>query len=210
MSNKWDIPGWGAAQLQVREAVHFLCEGKDRAERTEIAEELVEVIRAIARGDKPPERTHPLYDGREVHFREVWARMVANNLVGAALGASERVEHSGPPPSPDQTALLREIARLALWHMPNAPEEARQLVRSMEIERLKQPHPADSPTLRVWAGVWAKSVFFLKHQRYQLIEEERYTAHHRRKANAVGDRRSSQGFLSGRPNKLAISCSRLS
>src|SRR5262245_44381274 len=142
--SKWGIPGWGAAQLQVREAVLFLCEGKGRGERMEIAEELVSVIRAIARGDKPPPRTHPLYDGREAHFREVWARMVADSLVGAALGATERVEHSGPPPPPDQTALLREIARLALWHMPNAAEEARELVRAMEIERLKQPHPADT------------------------------------------------------------------
>src|SRR5262249_15977079 len=141
--NKWDISEWGAAQLQVREAIHFLCEGKGRAERMEIAEELVNVIRAIARGDRPPKRTHPLYDGHEAHFREVWARMVADSLVGAALGASERVPHSGPRASGDESVLVREIARLGLWHMANAPEEARELVRSMEVERMKQQHPKD-------------------------------------------------------------------
>jgi hypothetical protein len=44
---------------------------------------------------------------------------------------------------PDQNAVLREIAKLALWHMPNATIEARELVRTMEIEKLKQPHPGD-------------------------------------------------------------------
>jgi len=38
--NKSNTPGWGAAQLQIREAVHFLCAGKSASERAEIAEEL--------------------------------------------------------------------------------------------------------------------------------------------------------------------------
>jgi hypothetical protein len=135
---------WGAAQAQISEAVHALCAGKDRDQRMEIVEGVVRTIRHIAWGDKPPPQMHPLYDGHEAHFRELWARLVADNLVGAALGASERASHSGPAPSPDQTALLREIARWALWHMPDAANEARKLVRAMEIERLKQPHPADA------------------------------------------------------------------
>ena len=48
-------------------------------------------------------------------------------------------------PSPDQIMLLRKIAELALWHLPNAPKEARQLMRQMKIEALKHPHPGDDP-----------------------------------------------------------------
>jgi hypothetical protein len=146
--NKWKISGWGEAQLQIQVAADFLCEGKDRAERGEIAEEIVAIVRAIAKGEGPQIQASPF--AREEHAREGWARMVARDVVGGALGASERSPpSSGPPPSPDQTALLREIAKLALWHMPNAIAEARQLVRVMEIERLKQPHPADDPAPQI-------------------------------------------------------------
>ncbi len=41
-------------------------------------------------------------------------------------------------------------------------------------------------------------------------EKNRYTAHHRRETNAAGGYRCPQVFPFGRPNKLAISCSRLS
>ena len=139
--NKWKIPGWGAAQLQIREAVDFLYEGKNQAERQEIAEELVEIIRASANGEEPQIQAEPL--ARVEHAREGWARMVARYIINGALGASERSPLSWPPPSPDQAALLREIAKLALWHLPDAADEARQLVKTMEIERLKQPHPGD-------------------------------------------------------------------
>jgi hypothetical protein len=58
---------------------------------------------------------------------ETWAKRNAQHLVDGILGASER---SGWPwhPTPDQVALLREIARRAIWHMPNSREEVRALV----------------------------------------------------------------------------------
>jgi hypothetical protein len=63
--------------------------------------------------------------------RESWAKRNAQLLVDGILGVSER---SGWPwhPTPDQIALLREIARRAIWHMPNSCDEARELVRSFE------------------------------------------------------------------------------
>jgi hypothetical protein len=47
---------------------------------------------------------------------DTWAKRNAQHLVDGILGASER---SGWPwhPTPDQVALLREIARRAIWHM---------------------------------------------------------------------------------------------
>jgi hypothetical protein len=44
--------------------------------------------------------------------------------------------------------MLREIAKRALWHMPNSETEARQLARIMVIENLKQPHPGDDAPAR--------------------------------------------------------------
>jgi len=57
------------------------------------------------------------------------------------LAASER--SPGPHPTTDQVALLREIAKRALWHLPNSGDEARQLVRDIDIENLSQPNPFD-------------------------------------------------------------------
>ena len=64
---------------------------------------------------------------------DTWAKRNAKHLVDGILGASER---SGWPwhPTPDQVALLREIARRAIWHMPNSQEEVRALVRYFESE----------------------------------------------------------------------------
>jgi hypothetical protein len=75
------------------------------------------------------------------HSRETWARASAHHIVDGALCASER--SGGLLPSPDQVALLREIARRALWHMPNSADEARSLVRYVTIENLRQPNPLD-------------------------------------------------------------------
>jgi hypothetical protein len=56
----------------------------------------------------------------------------------------ERLERAaGPLPTPDQVSLLREIARMALWHMPNSGDETRKMARTMDIENLKQPNPLD-------------------------------------------------------------------
>jgi hypothetical protein len=74
--------------------------------------------------------------------RETWAKRNAQLLVDGILGVSER---SGWPyhPTPDQVALLREIARRALWHMPNSGDEVCALVRHFDIENLRKPHPGD-------------------------------------------------------------------
>jgi hypothetical protein len=79
-------------------------------------------------------------DGDE-QARESWAQRTAQYLVDGALGASER--SAGTHPTPDQVALLREIARRALWHMPNSGDEARKLVRYIDIENLRQQNPFD-------------------------------------------------------------------
>jgi hypothetical protein len=140
---KWEIEGWGAAQGQIREAYFFLCKGKGPAERHEIAEEIVGAIRSLARGDQPAPLTDPLYDRGE-HEREVWARGVADRIVAAAMLATER-SGQGPLPTSDQVAMLREITRKALWHMPNAVDEARNLTKWITVEGLRQPHPGDKP-----------------------------------------------------------------
>lgn len=136
--NKWNIPGRGAAQAQIQEAVEFLCMGKTLTEREEVVQELVGLIRETAKGEKPQTRSDPLFE-RDEHEREIWARHVARHVVAVAMIASERM------PSADRDAVLREIAKLALWHMPDAASEARELVRTMQIEGLKQPHERDSP-----------------------------------------------------------------
>jgi hypothetical protein len=136
--NKRPVDGWGAAQRQISEAIEFLCDGKPAAARAAIADELVALVRSLARGDYPEPRTSP--HDRNEHARESWARMSAHHIVDGALAASER---SGPPPSPDQAALLREIARRALWHIPNSREEVRKLVKYLDIENLRQPNPFD-------------------------------------------------------------------
>ena len=134
---KWEFESWGDAQGQIRAAFMFLCDGKVAAGRWEIAEELVVVLRSLARGDKPPPRSSPF--DRDEHEREVWARSVANQLVALAMLANER---SGDGQK-DQDVMLREIARLALWHMPNAADEARALAQHLTLESMKLPHPRD-------------------------------------------------------------------
>jgi hypothetical protein len=136
---KWQIEGWGAAQGQITEAIEFLCNGKTPQARADIADDLVALVRSIARGDYPEPQTSPF--DRDEHARESWARAAARHIVDGALSASER--SGGPLPSPDQISLLREIARRALWHIPNSREEVRKLVKYLDIENLRQPHPFD-------------------------------------------------------------------
>ena len=73
--------------------------------------------------------------------RDIWAAATAMHLVDGALSASERT--GGRLPNADQTALLREIAKRVLWHLPNSGDEARALVRYIDIENLRQPNPLD-------------------------------------------------------------------
>jgi len=70
---------------------------------------------------------------------ESWARRVAERFVDSALAISER------QPRVEQQSLMREIARRALWHMADAPAEARNLAKDLEIGGLLQPHPRDTP-----------------------------------------------------------------
>jgi hypothetical protein len=135
--HKWEIEGWGAATAQIREAVEFLLRGKAGSDREFISEELVALVRSVARGDRPEAKTSPF--DREEHAREGWARMVAGHIVGGAMAAAERSTKG------DQDCLLREIIRLALWHMPDSVDEARKAVKYLEIETLKQSHPRDTP-----------------------------------------------------------------
>jgi hypothetical protein len=53
-----------------------------------IAEDLVVLVRSLARGDHPEPQTSP-FDADE-HARESWARSSANHIVDGALSASER------------------------------------------------------------------------------------------------------------------------
>ena len=75
---------------------------------------------------------------------DTWAKRNAQYLVDGILGASER---SGWPwhPTPDQVALLREIARRAIWHMPNSREEVRALVPYFDSENRAKLHSDDDP-----------------------------------------------------------------
>jgi hypothetical protein len=137
--NKWQIEGWGAAQgHQIRAAIESSAM-ESHLVRATIAEELVALVRTIARGEEPKLQADPF--DRDEHSRESWARMAAHHIVDGALAASERA--GGPLPSPDQVSLLREIAKRSLWHMPNSGDEVRKLVHQLNIENLRQPNPLD-------------------------------------------------------------------
>jgi hypothetical protein len=69
--------------------------------------------------------------------RKIWARRVADRIVDGALTVGERL------PEEDRNALLREIARRALWHMPNSNDELKALRNFFKIENLRQPQPGD-------------------------------------------------------------------
>jgi hypothetical protein len=73
--------------------------------------------------------------------RESWARTTAHHLVDGALAASERSARTHP--SPDQIALLREIARRALSHLPNSDDELKNLRDFLAAENLRRPLPGD-------------------------------------------------------------------
>jgi len=66
--------------------------------------------------------------------RTIWAQGAAEGIVDEVLAARYSAE--------DQTALLRELARRALLHMPNPCNEARILARELYVEYLRQ---ADDP-----------------------------------------------------------------
>jgi hypothetical protein len=94
----------------------------------------------IAAGARASRSRRSLLD-RDEHEREAWARATANHIVDGALRATERIP--GASLSPDQVGLLREIARRALWHMPNSDDELKKLRDFFKMENLLQPHPRD-------------------------------------------------------------------
>jgi hypothetical protein len=75
--------------------------------------------------------------GKGEDSRESWARATAHHIVDGALSASERSGRSLP--SPDQIALLREIARRALWHMWAS-------MRTQCIMQLRRSNTVNLPT----------------------------------------------------------------
>jgi hypothetical protein len=130
---------WGDAFDQIQMAIEFLCNEKRPDERAELADELTLLVRSMARGNYPGPQASLL--DRDEHEREAWARATANHIVDGALRATERIP--GASPSPDQVGLLREIARRALWHMPNSDDELKKLRDFFKMENLLQPHPRD-------------------------------------------------------------------
>ena len=60
--------------------------------------------------------------------REGWEYRHGERLVTVALAASASLPRSA------QHSLLRTIARLALEHLPNAPFEAKELAKAMEMK----------------------------------------------------------------------------
>lgn len=129
-----NIPTWGSAQAQIREAVEFLCRGKIGTERAEVIDRVIFLVRSIGRGSEPPLESSPLAE-QDQHARESWARGAARDIVGGAMRTAERL------PRADQTFLLREIAKLALWQIPNSHDEVRQLTKWLDMQNLSQPHP---------------------------------------------------------------------
>jgi hypothetical protein len=69
--------------------------------------------------------------------RTIWAQRTAQQIVDGGLTAAERYS------APDQHALLREIARRALWHLPNSSDEIRDLARHFYLANLRKPQPGD-------------------------------------------------------------------
>ena len=67
-------------------------------------------------------------DGQQ--SRETWARKIAHHIVDGVLAAIERYPAA-------------EVARRALWHMPNSSDEVRDLARYLYLENLRQPYLRD-------------------------------------------------------------------
>ena len=137
MRNKWKIPG--AAQGQIRQSVEILCEGKSGVERAEVIDEVVALVQSIGRRPEPVMQTNELF-GRDEHHREYWARVTARHFVEGLLRATERLSDA------DRNAVLREMAKWCLWHIPNSRDEVRRLKDWVDVLNLKQPHPTDQPT----------------------------------------------------------------
>ena len=55
-----------------------------------------------------------------------WARRAAEHIVDGMLATSERLDGQ------DQMMLMREIARRAIWHMPNSSDELRELRQALK------------------------------------------------------------------------------
>jgi hypothetical protein len=121
MAKKWDVPGRAAvAQAQIRAAVEFLLEGKIGFERAQVVDEIVAEVRGLGRGSRSAVQADALTD-RDEYERDSWSRGAAHHIVNSAMRAVE------PLPKENQISLLREIAKLCLWHIPESHDEARKL-----------------------------------------------------------------------------------
>ena len=67
----------------------------------------------------------------------IWACRASESIVDGLVTASEHL------PLVERSALLREIARRALWNMPNPRDEIRELAKYFGIENVRKPHPED-------------------------------------------------------------------
>jgi len=67
--------------------------------------------------------------------RMFWAQGTAESIIDDVLAARYTAE--------DQAALLRELARQALSHLPNSGDEARILARDLHVETLRKANPFD-------------------------------------------------------------------
>jgi hypothetical protein len=132
-----EISGWGDAHARIAAAVLFLCREKTGADRAEVIREVIASIHAIER-ESPEPQSDPLLEPDQ-YKRESWARMTARHTIDGALVATERL------PRADQTTLLRELAKRALWHLPNARDEVRAIMKWLDLETLKRQHPHDDP-----------------------------------------------------------------
>jgi hypothetical protein len=142
MAGKWDISGWGEAQGQIRMVVEFLRRNKDRLSKAEVIDEIIRPVHGIGRGHTPGPQTEPREQKEKEYERESWPRGVARDIVGEAVSATKRL------PCDEQQVLLREIARWALWHLPNSSYEARKIAKWLDIEDTRQPHPHNAPPKR--------------------------------------------------------------
>jgi hypothetical protein len=137
VGNKWKT--LGATQGQIRQSVEILCEGKSGVERAEVIDEVVALVQSVGRRPEPVLQANELPEWDEYH-RENWARATARHFVEGMLRATERLPYT------DRNAVLREMAKWCLWHIPNSRDEVRRLKDWVDILNLKQPHPTDQLT----------------------------------------------------------------
>jgi hypothetical protein len=132
------MPGWYAANLPFRVAVDAILDGKVGLEREDAARDMIACVHASTRGATPP--PHASGFDKDGYYRECWTRYVAHTVDQLVGFATERLSYE------ERDAVMLEIARYALWSLPNCSDQARKLAKQLEIDRLAGPgHPRDTP-----------------------------------------------------------------